>query len=68
MKPKPFWSLNHLTVPVAITVTSGNIERVYMQAIVRYLRKDLLRTADRGTTETLQEQTATSEEYRMFAY
>lgn len=44
MKPKPFESLNHFTVPVAISVTSGETERVYMQTNVERLRKGLPRT------------------------
>ena len=45
MKPKPFWSLNHLTVPVAIFVAFGEIELANMQTLkFEHLRKNLSRT------------------------
>jgi hypothetical protein len=43
MKPKPLSSLNHFTVPVAITVISGEIERVYVQPNVERFQEKLPR-------------------------
>jgi hypothetical protein len=47
MKPKPLSSLNHLTVPVAITVISGEIERVYVQPNVERSQEKLPRRRER---------------------
>jgi hypothetical protein len=50
MKPKPLSSLNHLTVPVAITVISGEIERVFVQGNVERFQEKLPRRTERGAT------------------